>query len=210
MKQTGHEMQAPMEGEWKMQRFQYIASVILFAMFIITVLVRAALLRRKGIRAIVFGATDKTDFLLVPFVLVIVYAVLANSFSLPLWKPLVNPFWGTVITGWAGLMLGAAGVAGMIFTLISFGDSFRVGIDEVKPDRLVTTGMFRVSRNPIYVCFDLFFVGLFLVHRNIVIAIAVIGFALLIHRQILREEKFLCSYYGAEYKEYCRKVRRYL
>ena len=129
---------------------------------------------------------------------------------MPLWKPLVHPFWGTVIPGWARLILGAAGIAGMIFTLISFGDSFRVGIDEVKPDRLVTTGMFRFSRNPIYVCFDLFFVGLFLVHRNIVMAIAVIGFALLIHRQILREEKFLRSYYGTEYKEYCRKVRRYL
>lgn len=98
----------------------------------------------------------------------------------------------------------------MIFTLISFGDSFRVGIDEEKPDRLVTTGMFGFSRNPIYVCFDSFFIGLFLVHKNIVILVAVIAFALLIHRQILREERFLRSHYGAEYEEYCRNVRRYL
>lgn len=193
-----------------MQTFQYSASIILFAMFILTVFVRAMLLRRKGIRATVFGATDKTDFLIVPFVLLIIYAALENTFRLPIWKPLVNPFWKTVTPGWAGLVLSAAAVVGMIFTLISFGDSFRVGIDEEKPDRLVTTGMFCFSRNPIYVCFDSFFCGLFLIHRNVAIAVAVIVFALLIHRQILREEKFLCSHYGAEYEEYFRKVRRYL
>jgi protein-S-isoprenylcysteine O-methyltransferase Ste14 len=158
----------------------------------------------------VFGATDKTDFLLVPFVLAIIYAVLANSFRFPLWEPLVHPFWETVIPGWAGLVLSAAATMGLIFTLISFGDSFRVGIDEEKADRLVTTGMFGLSRNPIYVCFDAFFMGLFLVHRNIVILVGFIAFALLIHRQILREEKFLYSHYGAEYEEYCRNVRRYL
>jgi protein-S-isoprenylcysteine O-methyltransferase Ste14 len=193
-----------------MQNVQYVASAVFFLLFILTVLIRAALLRRKGIRAIVFGATDKTDFLLVPFVVTIIYAVLANSFQFPLWEPLVHPFWETVVLGWVGLGLSAAAIMGLIVTLISFGDSFRVGIDEEKADRLVTTGMFAFSRNPIYVCFDSFFIGLFLVHRNIVILLAIIAFALLIHRQILREEKFLHSYYGAEYEVYCRNVRRYL
>ncbi|MDR2500992.1 MAG: hypothetical protein LBD37_07940 [Treponema sp.] len=31
-----------------------------------------------------------------------------------------------------------------------------------------------------------------------------------IHRQILREEKFLKKHYGNEYEEYCNQVRRYL
>ncbi len=193
-----------------MQTFKYIASIVFFAAFILTVVARAALLQRKGIRAIVFGVTNKTDFLLIPFVLAIIYAVLANSFRLPLWEPLVRPFWKAVIPGWVGLVLSAAAVMGLAVTLVSFGNSFRVGIDEEKPDRLVTTGMFRFNRNPIYVCFDSFFIGLFLVHRNAIILVAVIAFALLIHRQILREEKFLCSHYGIEYEEYCRKVRRYL
>ncbi len=193
-----------------MQTFQYIASIAFFLLLALTVLARAALLRRKGIRAIVFGATDKTDFLLVPFVLAIIYAILANGFQFPLWEPLVRPFWKTVIPGWVGLGLSAAAIMGLIRTLISFGDSFRVGIDEEKADRLVTTGMFGLSRNPIYVCFDSFFIGLFLVHKNIVMLLAAIAFALLIHRQILREEKFLRSHYGAEYEEYCRNVRRYL
>ena len=70
--------------------------------------------------------------------------------------------------------------------------------------------MFAISRNPIYVCFLLFFAGFFLIHCNIVIAAAIVLFSLAIHRQILREEKFLASHYGEEYGEYRKKVRRYL
>lgn len=189
---------------------QYILSAALFALFIACVLLRAAALRKKGIRAIVFGATDKTDFLLVFPVLAVLYAVCANAFGLPLWKPLATPFWLSPAPGWAGVALCAAAVIGIAVSLSSFGDSFRVGIDEENPDRLVTTGMFAVSRNPIYVCFDLFFSGQLLIHRNLAILAFAVLFALLIHRQILREESFLKLHYGAPYEAYCRKVRRYL
>jgi protein-S-isoprenylcysteine O-methyltransferase Ste14 len=189
---------------------QYYISVGLFVIFAACVLVRAAMLRRKGVKAIVFGATDKTDFLLVPFVLLIAYAVLANAFGLPLWQPLITPFWINIVPGWIGVIMCAVAIVGLITTLVGFGDSFRVGIDEQRPDKLVTTGAFAISRNPIYVCFDTFFVGQFLIHRNVIIIVSVVAFGLLIHRQILREEAFLKPHYGAEYEDYCRKVRRYL
>ena len=174
------------------------------------VLIRAAGLRKKGIRVIVFGQTDKSDFLLVPLVLAIAYSALANTFGLPIWGVLLHPFWNSAIPGWLGLCLSLISIILFALTLASFGDSFRVGIDEEKPDKLITQGMFAISRNPIYVCFLLFFTGLFLVHRNIVIAIAIVMFAMAIHRQVIREEKFLTSHYGEEYEEYRMKVRRYL
>lgn len=193
-----------------MQEFQYKASLILLLMFILAVLARASMLRRKGIRVIVFGETDKSDFLLIPFVFSIVYAAAANGFSLPLWDALARPFWASPTPGWIGLALSGIAVVGIILALISFGNSFRIGIDESKPDELVTTGMFAISRNPIYVCFDLFFIGLFLIHRNVVIAVGIVVFALIIHRQILREEQFLYGHYGPDYEGYVKKVRRYL
>jgi len=189
---------------------QNYISVALFALFISLVAGRAVMLRRRGIKAIVFGATDKSDFLLVPFVLAIIYAVCSGAFGLPMWQPLVTPFWETQVPGVAGIVLCIAAVISIIASLVSFGNSFRVGIDENKPDKLVTSGMFAFSRNPLYVCFDAFLFGQFLVHRNIIIAVAIVGFALAIHRQILREEKFLTSHYGGEYEEYRKKVRRYL
>ena len=189
---------------------QKALSVILFALFVIMVLFRAVVLRKRGVRVIVFGQTDKSDFLLVPLVLAIAYTALANTFGLPIWGVLIRPFWYGVISGWVGLILCLVSTTGFALTLASFGDSFRVGIDAEKPDKLVTNGMFSISRNPIYVCFILFFTGLYLVHRNIVIAVAVVLFAIVIHRQVIREEKFLTSHYGKDYEEYRNKVRRYL
>ena len=189
---------------------QNILSICLFALFVIMVQIRAAMLRKRGIRVMVFGQTDKSDFLLVPMVLAIAYTALANTFGLPMWDVLLRPFWNSTMMGWAGLALCVLAVIGFGVTLVSFGDSFRVGIDENKPDKLITNGMFRFSRNPIYVCFLAFFVGMFIIHRNIVIAVAIVLFALVIHRQVLREENFLASHYGEEYELYKKKVRRYL
>jgi len=174
------------------------------------VLLRSAMLRKQGIRAIVFGETDKSDFLLVPLVIAIAYAALANTFGLPMWNALIHPFWSSEIPGWVGLLLCTLSVVGFALTLVSFGNSFRVGIDENTPDKLITNGMFAISRNPIYTCFLTFFIGLFLIHRNIVISAAVVVFALAIHRQITREEKFLMKHYGEEYDDYRKRVRRYL
>jgi len=189
--------------------FQKGFSMGAFVALVAIVLIRARIMRRKGIRAIVFGATDKSDFLLVPAVLVIAYTVLARNFSLPFWQPLIRPFWVSTIPGWFGVALCTLSLGGLVLTLASFGDSFRVGIDESAPSELVTTGLFALSRNPIYVCFAAFFCGLFLIYGNVVIAVATVLFALVIHRQVLREETFLKTHYGTEYERYCQRVRRY-
>jgi len=168
------------------------------------------MLRKRGIRAIVFGKTDKSDFLLVFVVALFVYPAIAAQAGLPMWPPLVRHFWEAAAPGWAGLALCAAALAGFAASIVSFGLSFRVGIDEERPGKLVTVGMFAISRNPMYLCFIMLFAGLFLVHRNIVVMAATIVFTLAIHRQILREEAFLQKRYGDEYEDYCAKVRRYL
>ena len=184
----------------------------LFALLLFFLLLggRALMLRKKGIRAIVFGETDKSDFLLVPILLVFLYAVLAGSFDLPMPRALARPFWRSAAAWWGGIAVCVLALAGFALTLRSFGDSFRVGIDEKHPDRLVTSGMFAVSRNPIYVSFLLFFLGIFLLYPNLVILCVLVLFSLAVHRQVLREEAFLRAHYGREYEEYCRRVRRYL
>lgn len=197
------------ESDDKMMNTQNKLSVCGFILFVLMVLVRSMMLRKRGTKAIVFGNTDKSDFLLVPMVLAIAYATLANTFGLPMWNVLIRSFWNGSVSGWIGLSICAVALLSFALTLASFGDSFRVGIDEDNPSKLVTGGMFSISRNPIYVCFLLFFTGLFLVHRNMMIAVAVVLFALAIHRQVLREEKFLAAHYGDEYREYCNRVRRY-
>jgi protein-S-isoprenylcysteine O-methyltransferase Ste14 len=185
-------------------------SVLALLLFFALLGGRSLALSKRGIKAIVFGETDKSDFLLVPVFLVIVYTVFACAFGLPMPAVLVHPFWTNTAIGWLGLTLCTAALIGFAVTLKSFGDSFRVGIDEKKPDKLVTSGMFAISRNPIYVCFLLFFSGMFLLYPNITLACMFLLLTLAIHRQILREEAFLKAHYGKDYEDYCQRVRRYL
>jgi len=189
---------------------QSVLSGCVVALLIICVVIRAAVLRRRGIRAMVFGRTDKSDFLLVVLVLAIVYGAAARTLGLPMWDPLRIPFWASALPGWVGLAVCVFALVFFILTLASFGESFRVGIDDEKPAGLKTNGTFAISRNPLYLCFLLVLTGLFLIHRNIVFIAALVVFALAINRQVLREEKFLDAQYGDEYIAYKKKVRRYI
>jgi protein-S-isoprenylcysteine O-methyltransferase Ste14 len=103
-----------------------------------------------------------------------------------------------------------AGLAFLILSLIAFGKSFRVGIDVDAPDRLVTGGIFALSRNPIYVGFFSILIAEFLIFPNWITLAYLVAAVWLVHRQILREEEFLRDYYGQEYTAYCERVRRYL
>ncbi|WP_374706816.1 isoprenylcysteine carboxylmethyltransferase family protein [Bacillus sp. J14TS2] len=51
-------------------------------------------------------------------------------------------------------------------SLIVFGKSFRVGLDEDHPNELVTSDVFSISRNPIYTAFLFMLIGIFLIIPN--------------------------------------------
>jgi len=87
----------------------------------------------------------------------------------------------------------------ILWSLISFGRSFRVGIDTDRPDRLITSGIFAISRNPIYVAFAAVLVGQFLIFPNWILLVYMGTATWLFHSQILREEEYLKKHYGAEY-----------
>lgn len=184
--------------------------VAAFAALVVALMTRVVLLRRRGIKAVVFGATDKSDFLLLPLVVLVVYGFLATTFGWPWFTALQQTFWRSPALGWFGLALNVAAIGGLVWTLISFGASFRVGIDETHPGGLVTTGAFAVSRNPIYVCFLGFMCGSWFIFPSIFALLAWFGFAGLIHRQVMREERFLAHEYGNAYQNYRAATPRYL
>lgn len=177
--------------------------VLLLAM----VLVRLAMLCRKGVRAMQFGRADRSDFLILPFVLFYFYLVFAGGFGWPV--PSRQQFFQGAVA-WVGTVLCLAGLGLLLASLVSFGHSFRVGIDTERPDELVTTGVFAVSRNPIYVAFALVLLGQFLLFSNWIMLAYLLAAAALFHRQVRREEEYLTARYGRQYSDYCRRVRRYL
>jgi len=172
------------------------------------VLVRVRLLRQRGVFAMQFGKKDRSDFLIPPFAFLYFYVVFAGAFGWPTFarEDLVQ----SPAVQWLGVLLCAGGLVMMFLSLISFGTSFRVGIDAEHPDKLVTTGIFAHTRNPIYVAFGLVLLGEFLIQPHIILLIYLVAGVALFHRQVLREEAFLRQHYRKEYVIYAKRVRRYL
>jgi protein-S-isoprenylcysteine O-methyltransferase Ste14 len=109
-----------------------------------------------------------------------------------------------------GVALIAVGVVILILAYITFGDSWRVGFDVRSPGTLVTKGIFAVTRNPIYLFLDLWFVGTFLINGALIFLLYAIAEMAAIHWQIRQEEHFLSKLYGESYREYCKRTPRYL
>jgi len=172
------------------------------------VLTRVFMLKRKGVDAMRFGQTDKTDFFIPPFALFYFYLVFAAAFDWPTVS--TQEFFRSGALAWVGVALCFAGLVLLLWSIVSFGQSFRVGIDVEHPAGLITTGVFALSRNPIYVAFGSILLGQFLILPNWILLVYLLAAAWLIHRQVLREEEFLKQHYGEAYAAYCRRVRRYV
>lgn len=95
----------------------------------------------------------------------------------------------------AGLMLCAVAV-------IHFADPSR--------DGLHTNGIYKFSRNPMYISYFVCFTGMALLTRSVLLFLFVLVFQISAHWIILSEERWCLETFGTEYKEYMRKVRRYL
>lgn len=108
-----------------------------------------------------------------------------------------------------GVVLALFGFVIFILALVSFGTSWRVGIDEKTPGKLVTTGIFAMSRNPIFVFLDLYFLGTFLINGTLIFLIFAVLVAVGLHYQILQEERGLVRIYGQTYRDYCARTGRY-
>lgn len=172
------------------------------------VLTRVLLLKRQGIEAMKFGEIDKTDFLIPPFAFFYFYTLFAATFDWP--RIGARALFHSEAIAWIGTVFCLAGLVILLWSLISFGRSFRVGIDADHPDELITDGVFTFSRNPIYVAFAMVLTGQFLIFANWVCFIYLVAAMALFHRQVLREEDYLRRRCGEAYDQYCRRVRRYL
>ena len=102
---------------------------------------------------------------------------------------------------------------GNLFFLISvtcMKDSWRAGIPDKDKTELVTTGIYKYSRNPAFLGFDMMYLGMLLMYCNLLTAFFTAFAVVMLHLQILQEEKYLLDVFGAEYQEYRKHVFRYL
>ena len=141
--------------------------------------------------------TMKAATLLVPAVEVI--SIIGNITALPL--------------GIRGIGAGVAVVGDVVFILSvwTMKDSWRAGVSETDKTELVTNGIYKISRNPAFLGFDLVYVGILMMFFNWILLAVSLFAIIMFHLQIVNvEEDFLLISFGQEYVEYRKMVHRYL
>jgi protein-S-isoprenylcysteine O-methyltransferase Ste14 len=183
-------------------------SVVVLALFTILGLAMIGLIIYGGIHQMKFWGIPSIH----PFFFITAKIAFAICLALFLTKALVPelgyfhpPLW----MSWCGTGLLFLSAIFFIRAFIDLGPSLLVGLPE-KETKLRTMGIYRISRNPIYLAVYLFCAGSCLYFPepgNIAVAFYAIYFH---HRIVLSEEKFLETRFGEEWREYCKRVRRYL
>jgi protein-S-isoprenylcysteine O-methyltransferase Ste14 len=102
-----------------------------------------------------------------------------------------------------GLLLQAA-------AMLHLGASWRIGIEQGARPGLVTGGLYRFSRNPIFLALSAVLVGYTLLIPTLLSALILIGAVFAIRQQIAEEESYLLRAYGEAYRAYARRVGRLL
>jgi len=74
---------------------------------------------------------------------------------------------------------------------------------------MVKDGAYSISRNPIYLFYDLYFFGTFLISGTAVFLILTICLFITLHYLILEEERVLAIRHGQDYQEYRSRTGRY-
>lgn len=123
----------------------------------------------------------------------------------------VVPIWdaGTLGT-WLGSALILAGIGLMAASLRQFRRAGTTVMPRETARAIITSGVYRVSRNPIYLADALILTGLAL-HWDLGSLIWVVVFIMVIERRFIAgEEAGLRAGFGAQFDEWAEKVRRWL
>ncbi|MDB5306222.1 MAG: hypothetical protein JWO38_424 [Gemmataceae bacterium] len=113
---------------------------------------------------------------------------------------------GPVIGGL--LLLGGTGL--MAAAQLQLGASWRIGIDEGARPGLMTGGLYRFCRNPIFLGMFVILAGLAVLLPTWLSAAALVGAVACVRWQVAEEEAYLLCSYGEEYREFAGRVGRFL
>lgn len=190
--------------------------IYLIVFFVVAFLWRSYLVyKRTGINPYVVGKSDRPiDFIehYYPIPLVIIaLTTLVYSFC-PSVYPYATPIgWlDNPIVQLVGLLLMLFALAWTAMAQMQMGKSWRIGIDQDNKTELVENGLFKVSRNPIFLGMRIALFGFFLTLPNAFTLVAVVLADILMQIQVRLEEEYLTAQHAEAYREFCGRVRRWI
>ena len=101
-----------------------------------------------------------------------------------------------------GIATYSAGAILLVMALINFAVPAESGINK--------NGLYRLSRNPIYVSYSVFFIGCVLLTQSPTLLVFLLVLQMSTHQVILTEERWCIGKFGNEYLAYMSSVRRYI
>lgn len=112
----------------------------------------------------------------------------------------------------APVLYRGAGVALVVAGLGIIASAVRAAreVDIERPGILVVSGPYRISRNPMYLAWGLIHLGAGAISRSAWFAVTLPMAGLLVHREVLAEERELERRFGNRYQRYVSAVPRYL
>ena len=121
------------------------------------------------------------------------------------------PFLPRTLSGALGASLVVVAVALFSYSVAKF-RAAGTPVPARKPTTvIVRTGPYRFSRNPIYLAFSLFQLGVAVWVNSLWLLATLVGAVALIHSIVIpREEQYLERRFGAQYLDYKASVRRWL
>ena len=144
-----------------------------------------------------------------PLAQFIVYGI--ASYGLAASLPALDHGFGVVL--WPGALLLLVGMVLLCHAVQTFGnaDTTINPVDPEKAEKLVTTGLYRFSRNPMYLGMLLALAAGALMLQNIAAFAGPLLFAASVTiLQIRPEERVLRRKFGGEYDSYCQQTRRWI
>ncbi len=186
-------------------------------LFLVVLLGDSFRLSSKGIRVFVSEKGKcplrvAVDILFLTVLMLWIYEIINNAINIsfsPLPVVLSEIFYDSLFLKYMGAVLIGIGFLFFILALIALGPSWRIGIDTDHPGKLVTTGIFSITRNPVFIFIMLYFTGTAMVYTSWFFSgLAVMAF-FGIHWHILKEEKIMTKIYGEAYNAYRKKTKRY-
>lgn len=191
--------------------YQIMASILLF-IFYFSYFFKFFSLKRQGIKVnnlgVKYNKTTKVIkseivlkiFTLLMFIVEIISVIISNN-----WYYINFPPFFKIM----GLILVILGDISFILSVYYMKTSWRVGIDESSNETLITKGIYKFSRNPAFLGFDLTYIGMCFIFSNPIIILFTIILIWLFDNQIIMEEEYLERKYKEQYVEYKKHTKRY-
>jgi protein-S-isoprenylcysteine O-methyltransferase Ste14 len=185
--------------------------IILLCLFYISYFAKMLLLKKQGISADLLGKGNKPKkAVLIEIILKsVTYIGAVIQFVSALFANIICSFTAPLPLRVIGIVLVAIGTIFFLLSVTIMRSNWRAGFDIKQNTTLVTKGIYKISRNPAFVGFNLLYVGCSLAVSNVFIILITLVAIVAFHIQILGKEKFLTEKFGQEYIEYRSKVRRY-